>query len=267
MDQSPIGRSPRSNPVTYIKAFDEIRELFAEQPLARRRKYSPGHFLLQRARGALRGVRGSGPRPGGDGLHGRRVRSLRGMRRHTLPARGARRPDPGALDPRRAAVDGGRGDLALPAPAEARHRALAPPAGRARLPAAGPAGDHAVGRRGAAAEDRPRAGPGGQAGGAEALHPRRADHRPPPRRRADADAGARPPGRRGTHRRGHRAPSRRDQAGRLDHRSGARGRQTRVAGWSPRAARRRWPQVAGSHTGRYLKPMLAPEPAPAVLVG
>src|SRR5690606_12113894 len=41
IDQSPIGRTPRSNPVTYIKAFDEIRELFAEQPLSRQRKYAP----------------------------------------------------------------------------------------------------------------------------------------------------------------------------------------------------------------------------------
>src|SRR4029079_7232850 len=44
VDQSPIGRSPRSNPITYIKAFDEIRELFAAQPLARERKYSAATF-------------------------------------------------------------------------------------------------------------------------------------------------------------------------------------------------------------------------------
>ncbi|MGA7884979.1 MAG: excinuclease ABC subunit UvrA [Acidobacteriaceae bacterium] len=44
VDQTPIGRTPRSNPVTYIKAFDAIRELFAAQPEAQRRGYTPGHF-------------------------------------------------------------------------------------------------------------------------------------------------------------------------------------------------------------------------------
>jgi excinuclease ABC subunit A len=44
VDQSPIGRTPRSNPVTYIKAFDEIRALFAAQPDAKRRGFGPGHF-------------------------------------------------------------------------------------------------------------------------------------------------------------------------------------------------------------------------------
>ena len=44
VDQSPIGRTPRSNPVTYIKAFDEIRSLFAAQPDAKRKGYGPGHF-------------------------------------------------------------------------------------------------------------------------------------------------------------------------------------------------------------------------------
>ena len=44
VDQSPIGRTPRSNPVTYIKAFDEVRSLFASQPDSKRRGFSPGSF-------------------------------------------------------------------------------------------------------------------------------------------------------------------------------------------------------------------------------
>ena len=44
VDQSPIGRTPRSNPVTYIKAFDDIRALFAAQPDAKRKSLTAGHF-------------------------------------------------------------------------------------------------------------------------------------------------------------------------------------------------------------------------------
>lgn len=44
IDQDPIGRSPRSNPVTYVKAYDEIRRIFAALPLARQRKYSASTF-------------------------------------------------------------------------------------------------------------------------------------------------------------------------------------------------------------------------------
>lgn len=44
VDQNPIGRSSRSNPATYLKAFDEIRQLFANQALAKQRRYKPGYF-------------------------------------------------------------------------------------------------------------------------------------------------------------------------------------------------------------------------------
>jgi len=44
IDQNPIGKSSRSNPITYVKAFDDIRELFSRQPLAKMRGYKPGFF-------------------------------------------------------------------------------------------------------------------------------------------------------------------------------------------------------------------------------
>ncbi len=44
IDQSPIGRSPRSNPITFVKGFDDIRSLFASQPLSQSRKYTPSTF-------------------------------------------------------------------------------------------------------------------------------------------------------------------------------------------------------------------------------
>ncbi len=44
IDQNPIGKSSRSNPVTYVKAFDDIRDLFAKQPISKARGYKPGFF-------------------------------------------------------------------------------------------------------------------------------------------------------------------------------------------------------------------------------
>ncbi|WP_420239736.1 excinuclease ABC subunit UvrA [Telmatobacter bradus] len=60
VDQTPIGRSPRSNPVTYIKAFDQIRELFASQPDAKRLGLSPGHFSFNVPGGRCNTCEGDG---------------------------------------------------------------------------------------------------------------------------------------------------------------------------------------------------------------
>ena len=60
IDQSPIGKSPRSNPVTYVKAFDEIRGVFADTPLARQRKYTPGTFSFNVAGGRCEKCEGAG---------------------------------------------------------------------------------------------------------------------------------------------------------------------------------------------------------------
>jgi excinuclease ABC subunit A len=60
VDQSPVGRTPRSNPATYMKAFDAIRDVFAETPDAKRHGYSAGHFSFNVPGGRCETCQGDG---------------------------------------------------------------------------------------------------------------------------------------------------------------------------------------------------------------
>ncbi len=60
IDQNPIGRSSRSNPISYIKAYDDIRNLFASQKLSKLRKYKPSHFSFNVDGGRCEKCKGEG---------------------------------------------------------------------------------------------------------------------------------------------------------------------------------------------------------------
>ncbi len=233
VDQSPIGRTPRSNPATYTGLFTPIRELFAQVKEARERGYGPGRFSFNVKGGRCEACQGDGlikvemhflpdvyvPC---DVCHGQRYN------RETLEIRYKDRNIHEVLS---MTVEQAYAFFE-PVPSVARKLATLLDVGLGYI-TLGQSATTLVGRRGATGEARARIVEARH--GAHALHSRRADHGPAFSRYRDAVDRAAPAARSRQHRCRDRAQSRRREDRRLDHR--------------PRPRRRRWRRAGGRRGG------------------
>ena len=79
VDENPIGKSTRSNPATYLKAYDAIRALFANQPLAKQMGFTPQYFSFNTEGGRCEECKGCGICYHRDAVYGRPHADLRGL--------------------------------------------------------------------------------------------------------------------------------------------------------------------------------------------
>ena len=227
VDQSPIGRSPRSNPVTYVKAFDEIRKLFAATQEARKRSMTPGWFSFNVPGGRCETCQG-------EGVQTVEMQFLADVELVCEDC-GGKRFGPKALEVK---FDGKNIHDVLSMTVDEALRFFSQRQAITRrlgplsevglgYSAAGAGGDDALGRRGAARKA------GGLHRAVEqrqhAVHFRRADDGVALRRHREVVEGARQADRERRNRVVHRAQPRRDQVGGLGNRSGA-GRRSRRRG-------------------------------------
>ena len=256
IDQSPIGRTPRSNPATYTGLFTPIRELFTQLPDAKMRGYGPGRFSFNVKGGRCEACQG-------DGLVKIEMHFLpdvyvpcevckgRRYNRETLEVRYKGRSIADVLDltvadamdffsnQRRIAEklellnDVGLGYIHL---------------GQAATTLSGGEAQRVKLATELAKRDT----------GPHALHPRRADHRPPLRGRAAAARGAAPAGGQGEQRGRDRAQPRRHQDRRLDHRSGPGGRGDGRAGGGGGNAGGGGRDARAATPARFLRKALGP---------